>query len=378
MAKGSQRGSFRAAVLRNATQQRSKAANYGHLLLPKGISVFKEEAGGRINLDILPYFVADARHPDRDDEFGAAIEGGLWYRRPYKLHRQIGVTNSSVVCPSSFGKKCPICEYRTKLISDGSKWDDPSVKALKFSDRNLYYVVPKGSSKHEEKPHIWDISGFCFQDRLNEELGENEEFGDFADLENGLTLKIRFSEEKMERNSFAKTSRIDFEERKYVYDEKVVRDLTSLDECLDLKEYREIERMFFEDDGVSDDEAGQPRGDRDADGNTEQDAPASAPLSRPKPGTATQTRPRVVETPAREAMEDAVEEAERNFPKDEQRQRPASTQVKPTPKAPAAKAPAEASGECPSGYVFGNDVDKYDACGECPVWSKCMDAREAA
>jgi hypothetical protein len=376
MAKGSQRGSFRAAVLRNASQQRSKAANYGHLLLPKGISVFKEEAGGRINLDILPYFVTDARHPDRDDEFGAAVVGGLWYRRPYKLHRQIGATNASVVCPSSFGKKCPICEYRTKLMSDGSKWDDPSVRALKFSDRYLYYSVPKGSSKHEEKPHIWDISGFCFQDRLNEELGENEEFGDFADLDDGLTLKIRFSEEKMERNSFAKTSRIDFEERKYVYDEKVVRDLTSLDECLDLKDYREIERMFFENDGDAEDETDQDRVARED--NTEQNASTTTPLSRPKPGTATQTRPRVVEkSPA--DVEDAVEEAEKNFPKEEQRQRPASTQVKPLAKVPAKTTTTKASsGECPSGYTFGNDVDRYDECSECAVWSDCMDAREAA
>jgi len=31
-------------------------------------------------------------------------------------------------------------------------------------------VVPKGSTKHEERPCIWDISEFCFQEKLNEEL----------------------------------------------------------------------------------------------------------------------------------------------------------------------------------------------------------------
>ncbi|MDA4133030.1 MAG: hypothetical protein OK454_07900, partial [Thaumarchaeota archaeon] len=338
MARGAQRGSFRAAVLRNAQQQVTKASNYGHLLLPKGISVFKEEAGGRISLDILPYFVTDKRHSDRDDEFGAAVEGTPWYRRPYKLHRQIGALNVSVVCPATFGKKCPICEYRAKLIAEGSKWDDPSVKALKFSERNLYYVVPKGSSKHEEKPHIWDISGFCFQDKLNEELGENEEFGDFMLLDSGLTLKIRFSEEKMERNSFAKTSRIDFEERKYVYEEKAIRGLTSLDECLDVKDYKEIESLFFENDGEGE-ETEQPRSGRPVDAEQEDAVDkAESTFTKPKLGAAAPARLRTVETHPPE--EDPEPEPERTTT----RQRPASSQVK----APDKK--SEPKGKCPFGY----------------------------
>src|SRR5271167_1155673 len=99
MNRGSKRGSFRAKVVHNSQQQLRKESNYGHLKLPRGVNVFKEEAGGRINLDILPYFVTDKRHPDRDDDLDIARVGGLWYKRPYRLHRSIGVKDTSVVCP---------------------------------------------------------------------------------------------------------------------------------------------------------------------------------------------------------------------------------------------------------------------------------------
>jgi hypothetical protein len=148
-------------------------------LLPRGVNIFKEEAGGRIALDFLPYIVEDSHHPDRDEEREIAIEGTLWYRRPYKLHRAIGVTNVSIICPLSIGRKCPICEHRAALLEKGAKWQDPEIKAMRPSDRNLYYVIPKGHTKFEEKPYLWDMSQFLFQEALNNELEENEEFGDF-------------------------------------------------------------------------------------------------------------------------------------------------------------------------------------------------------
>lgn len=385
MARGTKRGSYRAAVQANAKQQMAKASNYGHLRLPKGVNVFKEEPGGRSNLDILPYIVTDARHSDRNEEFEVAIEGSPWYRRPYKVHKNIGVANVSVICPTTFGRKCPICEYRSKLMQpvaeggSGAKWDDKSVKDLRASDRNLYYVVPKGSSKHEERPYIWDISSFCFQDKLNEELLENEEFCEFMSPDEGLMLKIRFSEEKMGGNSFAKTSRIDFEQRDYVYDDAAIRGLTSLDECLDLKEYREIEKLFFEDDGGDEDDRDLARRE---DNEEQGEEPRSPSLSKPRPAsTMAKPRPASVadsESEPDEAEGEQAEEVEEETPPP--RQRPASSQVRQpasTKPKPAAKSVA-AEGECPHGHVFGVDVDAYDECSECTLWSECMDAKEAA
>ena len=85
--------------------------------LPKGVTEWKPEKAGRFILDILPYEVADKKHPDR------VGEGFLWYKRPFAIHKSVGVNNEAVVCPKSIGKPCPICEHRETLNWD--KDEDP-------------------------------------------------------------------------------------------------------------------------------------------------------------------------------------------------------------------------------------------------------------
>ena len=74
MAKKKGKKRFKGTVSRNA-QKQQRGASYGHLNLPKGLSIFKEEPGSRVNLDILPYEVTAANHPDRDDEYEIAFPG---------------------------------------------------------------------------------------------------------------------------------------------------------------------------------------------------------------------------------------------------------------------------------------------------------------
>lgn len=404
--KGSRRGAFRGKVSHNASQQRSKATNYGHLVLPRGVNMFKEEPGGRIALDVLPYFVTDQHHPDRDDEREIAVPGSLWYRRPYKLHRSIGVNNTSVVCPSSVGKKCPICAHRAEQLAAGAKWDDEAIRAMRPSDRSLYYVVPRNSSKHEEKAYIWDIANFLFQDALNNELEENEEFGDFPDPEIGLTLHIRFSEEKFASNSFAKTSRIDFKARDYKYDEeKIIRPLGSLDDVLDIKDYKEVYRLFFETgDGDADEDVASDEDDAADDDDAEDDQPATRSVYRARTEPTAQAARLQRRTPEPEPDEeeeddeppfdrDDEEEEDEPPPARERPRRPVAEPAKPARTAsptvqrgavPSAKAPAKPpktppakpKGECPHGYRFGTDVDTKDECEDCEVWNECMEARD--
>ena len=124
-------------------------------------------------------------------------------------------------------------------------WSDDSVKALKPSMRNLYIVIPKGNKKYDEKPHIWDISQFLFQDKLNEEIQESEEYETFPDLEEGYSLRIRFSEEFFGNNKYADTSRIDFKKREKPYKESILDEIPHLDELLEIPSYKTIEAMFF-------------------------------------------------------------------------------------------------------------------------------------
>lgn len=325
---------FKGGVSRNAAKQ-TKGAQFGHLNLPRGISVFKEEPKSRIDLDILPYEVTADNHPDRDDEYGVAVPGELWYKRPYYLHRGIGVNNDSIVCPTSAGQKCPVCEYRAQLLKDGADYMDEFVKTLKPSMRNLYVVVPKGSKNHPEEPHIWDISQFLFQAKLNEEISEDESFDSFPDLEEGYTLRIRFTEESFGKNKFADTSRIDFVERKKPYDESILETVPSLDEVLEIPAYKTIEAIFFG--GLNKEEA-EDIDEEDDDGESTD-----------------------------YVIEDEDEEDDEPEEVEDEKPAPAPKRTKPS---------GTKDNRCPHGHKFGEECEDHDECDDCTEWEACMDASE--
>jgi len=245
MIKKQKKSRFSGKVKANAQKTKQAGSQYGYLNLPQGVGIYSPEPGGKAWLDILPYEVTDKRHPDRDDELGIAIPGELWWKRPFKIHRNIGSENDAVVCLSSIGKKCPICEYRADQIKKGA--DKEETDALKTSARNLYVVIPKRSRKYEEKPHIWDISQFLFQNLLTEELEEDDNYDRFPDLEQGFTLRIRFDSQTIGNSKpFAEASRIDFEERKEQYNEDILDDIPDLDEVLNILSYSQLEAKFLE------------------------------------------------------------------------------------------------------------------------------------
>lgn len=412
MADRKHKSRFRDKVAGNAKQQKNKASSFGYLNLPKGFNLFKEEPGARIRLDFLPYTVTDQHHPDRDDETEIAVPGSEWYKRPFKVHANIGSNNNMVVCPSSIGKKCPICQHRAKLLSDGANWQDDAVKQLRARERNLYIVVPIGEKKYDEVPHIWDISQFLFQDKLNDELEENDEHGIFPDPEEGLTLRIRFSEETLGKNVFADTSRIDFEERDKPYSQKVISGLPSLDDILIIKDYDTIDRMFKEMDSgtepddddpprtrrrrsIKDDDEDKPRSkprlvgdDEEADERTRRRRQAidngddDEEEERPR-----QRRRRSVRNDDEEDDEDDAEADERprrgrrqaiideepprrlSEPEDEAAE---PTNTKMTRRTRNTNNSDGNDQECPHGYRFGHDCDEYDECVKCKVWDACM------
>jgi len=238
------KSSFRDKVTGNTQKQKSEAKSYGYLKLPSDVHVFSVSAGDKVVLDFLPYLVTDPKHPDRDADHEIAVPDTLWYKRPFKVHRNVGADNDTVVCPTSFGKKCPICEYGQKRFKEGA--DQEELKALRAGLRNLYIVVPIGHKKFEEVPHIWDMSQYLFQNLLNEEIEENPDLAVFPDLEEGVSLKIRFETKTLGKNKFEDASRIDPVEREQGYDEDILEKVPNLDEVLRVLSYDELAAKFFD------------------------------------------------------------------------------------------------------------------------------------
>jgi hypothetical protein len=485
------RSKFADKVRANTQQQKEARSSYGYLKLPKGVRMFQPKGGTRARVDFLPYVVTDKAHPDRKEDLKIATPGELWYKRPFRVHRGVGAEKQTLVCPSSFGRKCPICEYRSQRTKEGA--DRKETDVLKFSNRNLYCVVPIDDKEHEAEPHVFDVSQFLFQDLLNNEMEEDERFYGFFDPEVGYTLKIRFDEESFAGNKFAQASRIDFTERDKAYSEKELAKVPSLDDMLTVLPYKEIDQLFLEldpadekgeddDDGTprqrvapqkdededdeppprkrstrddddddadedppakparraardedeDEDEAPAPRKRKDADedDDAEEDPPPrrrraardedddadDEPPAKAKPAkdedededdappprrarsvkdeddAEDEPAPRKRSKPAKDEDEDEPEE-ESEDDDDDAEDEPAPSRRRAAPardeeeedeeeEAPPAKkkaAPAAAKGkeECPAGHKFGVDTDEKKECDDCPLWEKCLDAKEA-
>lgn len=365
---------FKGKTGADAHKQKVRGSQYGHLNLQKGVTVFKEEPGGRAKMDILPYKVTDPKHPDRDDKEEIARPGDLWYKRPYKMHRNVGVNNDTAVCPASVGKKCPICEYRAKRLKEGATYQDDEIKALKPSNRNLYAVVPLGMKDYDEEPHLWDISQFCFQDMLNDELEEDEDNQVFPDPDEGLTLRIRFSSEKIgeKSNPFAKANRIDFEQRNYSYDDdEKLSKVPNLDEALIVNDYGTLENKFYE---LENEESPEEDVEEDGGGN---DEPKQEPESKEDDGYP-ETWDELKDMDKSQLRHQAKNlSISAKGSEDSLRECIADELGIEEPEPSSDSGTDGEEDECPFGHRFGVDCEEYEECEKkCDLWEKCLEATE--
>jgi len=248
MVKKRTRSSFRGKVSSDAKRQQSAGSNYGYLKLKKGMNVFSPEPGAKnVQLDFIPYEVTDPKHPDRNSDTGVAMVGDLWYKRPFWIHRKIGGGDGdTVVCLQSIKKPCPICEARAKMAKSG-KASKEDLAPMNSSKRNLYNVIPLNQKGFDQKPYILDIAQTLLQNLLNDELEENDANEVFPDLEEGKTLKIRFSSERIGKgNPYAEAKKIEFIERDEQYTEDILSDVINLDEVLNILSYNELKAKFEE------------------------------------------------------------------------------------------------------------------------------------
>ena len=345
------KSNFRNKTVGNAKQQKEKASSYGYLKLPKGVRVFSiKEKTRSVSLDFIPYEVTDEKHLDRYDPEERAVPGTLWYKKPFKVHRNVGADDQTVVCRGTIKKKCPICEYVAERMKAGADWDE--MKDTSAKDRNLYAVLPIDSDDHEEEIYIWDISQFLFQNELNDQLEEDEENGVFPDLEEGKTLEVKLKWKKFGKNMFAETRDISFEDRSETYTEDILDEVPNLDEVLDVMSYQDMHDLFFEMD-ETDEDADAPVVDKD-----EPEAEEKKPPRRRKKIEE--------EEPEKEPEEEEVKKPTR-------RKKPAEKEEEPEPEKKVKK---PTKSKCPHELTFGVDCESEDICDECDEWADCLEEKE--
>jgi len=343
------KSNFGASMRRNRERQKEAKKGFGYLDLPKGVPILKfEENTKRVDLDFLLYTVTDKKHPDRDEQFGDAVEGSMWFRRPFKTHRSVGSDSDTVVCLKSVGKKCPICEYREKRLKEGADWED--LKEIAAKDRSLYVVIPIGIPKFKEIPTIWDMSDYLFQDELNEELETNPENDDFADMESGKTATLKLKWKKFGTNSFPEVRSITFNERDEIEDD-IIELIPDLDSVLRVLSYDTLQAKFFETEDEED--AGELQ---DIDEDEKDETPVRRKKKTVKVKEEEDEEDEKDETPVRKKKK-IIEDKE----EDEEDETPVRRKKK---------------NKCPHGFVFGVDTEKNDECDTCDVWEECSDKKE--
>lgn len=350
--------SFKGKIVSSAEKQKkSSRGGKAYIELPKGIEFLKLPDNAKsVKLDFLPYIITSEHHPERDDKAGVALPGTPWYRLPVKVHIKVGANNEAVICPRVFGKKCPICEYQVKRIKEGA--DKEEFKLLYPQERSLYIVIPVGVKDLEEKPYVWDMSDFLFQETLIEELQEDPDNEDFFTLEYGKTANLRLKWKEIGKSNFPEIVSITFEDRE-PYGEEVLDDIPSLDDCIKVLPYADLEAKFFdldkEEDAGKIDDREPDEGESKRTKRYGRQEKKEEPEQEPEPQE---------ETPPRRSRNRAPEPEPE--PEEEKPARSSRKEEK-----------SKGSDKCPHGHKFGEDTDKFPKdCDKCQIWDDCIDVYE--
>lgn len=331
----------------------------GTISLPNGVDFMRAEEG-KIKFDIIPF---------------RAKTGGVDYQQDYKVHYDVGPEHKSVVCPTTFGQPCPLCDEANRLRKSTNSADAALAKELRPKDKTLFNVVLKDDPKNK-KIQVYDVSYWNFTKQLCEELqdDDNEEHRDFATPSEGKTLSVRFGPEATgQGRSRIVAKKITFLERSENYKDSIIDEAVKLDTVFKLRTYDELLRMMHgdapESDELEDSEAASDvSGHEDAE---EQPTEEEVPRPAQKP---TRSKAKGAPPPPKASDDDGAEDDDA-----------APAKSRAFSKSVAAHddaeedAPPKASGKekCPCGFRFGVDTNKHDDCDRCDVFDDCYEIKRA-
>lgn len=247
----------RKRVSRDKVRENAKTGGGGGKLLrlPSGVSSWTPEKSGKHLINILPYEVKVSNHPD------SVEKGGVWYKRPFGVHRSVGPEQTKIVCPTSIGKPCPICEHAKKLRVNY----EANKEAISAINPQKWVMFNIQSPDDPEQVAVFAFSRGKFAAVLEDEIQQQTDDTNlfFYDCnEDGRTLIVRFKDDKHMGQAFIQADRIDFKPRPAMDEEEVFSKTVDLDSILIVLPYAQIKGMFNADD--SDD------ADADDDGEVEE------------------------------------------------------------------------------------------------------------
>lgn len=406
------RQSMRDKIKKRADERESSGGG-GFLHHPDGIDYYNYKKGTK-RLRIVPYEVTVDTNPEMP-------AGELWYQRTVWVHYSVGVEEKTITCPlKTFGKPCPICEERAKLLKDPDI-EEEVTKDMLPKERECFNVLEDGG----DEPKLLTCSYHVFGKKLEEEIREGDEaWGDFAMLEGGYELSVRWGEKKLGKNTFLEATRIDFHQDEDL-PEEMLDEVYDLDAIIAQMSYDQISDIFFQGTseeeekpsrgsrgsgrskrGSKDEEEKPSRGSRRGSRESSKDEEEEKPNRGSRRGSRRSSRDEEEEKPSRGSRRSSRsssknEEEEkpsrgssrrssrRSTQKDEEEEKPSrgsrrssrrSSKEEEKPKRGSGRRGSSKSNDeqCPYDYEFGLDCNANDECDECGLWKKCQQAFDGA
>lgn len=148
----------------------------------------------KVNLKELTYNPKPGRLPEEGEEIRIvppAIDGMKAYQK-LDIHWNVGASKL-VVCPSQYGRPCPICDHVDSIMNNPAMGEDEKEAAKKMQKRTRHFLPVIIRGKEHEGPKWWgfpktvlnSISGFF----------KSKHYGNISDIYQGHDLTITFPQD---------------------------------------------------------------------------------------------------------------------------------------------------------------------------------------
>lgn len=210
------------------------------------INQYRPKDGDHI-IDIIPYRVGD-----NDPELK---KGQKTYTLAILVHQKVGASQKSYICPTMYGKKCPICEHREKLHQK----ENEKYKEFFPKKRNLYNIVCQNKGEAKKGIQLYDESFHYFEKFLMgisvkpAREGREEKVISFADPKHGKSISFTIEPPKS-KSDYKKFIGHAFDDRDYVIDEKILESAYILDQIIHVPSYNELKTAFLDSDNEEGDD----------------------------------------------------------------------------------------------------------------------------
>ena len=192
-----------AAAAKRRSEQHKGGFESTSIDLPEGVSLFSIKSDKARRVDIIPYTVGKG-NPWAD-------KGETHYERTFFIHRNVGAELNTYIClQKTLKKKCPVCEYRAKLMKDPNA-DEELIKDLGPKERQLFNIID--TQDRDKGIQIWDMSFHLFGKALDARIrnaDDDDDYENFAEIEEGFTLRLGIEEKSLGRNTLFAVENIDF------------------------------------------------------------------------------------------------------------------------------------------------------------------------